>query len=132
MSKALRENFVDIMDERDTLHEDRKKLAKTFKLFAFDGDLDAGLKLCDFTEEVEAKEKSKDQFKDKMDRTVEEAWTLCQKVEKGMSKAATKDEMTDDHAEAEHYRRQRDDMKKMLEEKENQIKNLKKEVAVRK
>ena len=132
MSKALRENFVDIMDERDHLHEDRKRLAKIFKSFALDGDLDAGLKLWEFTEDVETKEKSKDQNKDRMDRTVEEAWTLCQKVEKGMSKAATKDDIIDDHAEVEHYRRQQDNLKRQLEEKENQIRNLKKDVAARK
>ena len=131
MSKALRENIADIMDERDHLHEDRRRLAKTFKSFALDGDLDSGLKLWDFTEDVETKEKNKDQNKDRMDRTMEEAWSLCQKVEKGMSKAA-KEDSADNQEEIEYYKRQQETMKRELEEKENQIKNLKKEIATRK
>lgn len=59
MTKHLRENLADILDEREKMRDDRKRIAKVFTSFALDGDLDSGLKLLSFTSEVDEKEKSK-------------------------------------------------------------------------
>ena len=48
-----------------------------------------------------------------------------------MSKAA-KEDSVDNQEEIEYYKRQQETMKRELEEKENQIKNLKKDIATRK
>lgn len=80
MTRSLRENLASVLDERERLHEDRKKLSKIFTSFALDGDLDSGMKLLNFSNEVDAKEKNRDP----MDSTVEDTWALCQKLEKGL------------------------------------------------
>jgi hypothetical protein len=79
MTRSLRENLASVLDERERLHEDRKKLSKIFTSFALDGDLDSGMKLLNFSNEIDAKEKNRDP----MDSTVEDTWALCQKLEKG-------------------------------------------------
>jgi len=79
MTRNLRENLASVLDEREKLHEDRKKLSKIFTSFALDGDLDSGMKLMTFSAEIDGKEK----VRDPMDSAVEETWALCQKLEKG-------------------------------------------------
>jgi len=55
ITKSVREGLFEVLEEREKLHEDRKRVARIFSSFALDGDLDAGIKLLDFAAEVESK-----------------------------------------------------------------------------
>ena len=82
MTKGLKDSLCDVLDDREKVCNDRAKMAKAFRQFALHGDLDSGLKLLSFVDDLDTAEQ------DALDTMADEAWFLCQKVEKTVEKLA--------------------------------------------
>jgi hypothetical protein len=80
MARGLKDCLSDVLDDREKVCNDRSKMAKAFKAFALMGDLDSGMKLLGFVDDLDVAEQ------DALDAAADEAWFLCQKVEKGALK----------------------------------------------
>jgi hypothetical protein len=132
MSKVLRECIADLLDDREKNTSDRAKVAKLFKSFALDGDLDAGLRLLSDADEVAKKVESlkkhgtSDEDLDPMEIAAEDAWYLVQKLEKGTMKLlkAGGDAGSNAAEEVEFLRKSHKKMKRELEEKERELQAL--------
>ena len=128
MTRNIRENLTEILEERERLYEDKKKVSKLLTSFALDGDLDCGLKLLSITS---SEERGKE-----MDDTAENTWALCQRLEKGLTRflknpgeVPSTTAVSDNAAEIEHLKRSQKKMKKELEEKEAAIEALKQQLS---
>jgi len=82
MANGLKDCLSDVLDDREKVCNDRMKMAKAFKQFAVLGDLDSGMKLLSFVEDLDSGEQ------DALDAAADEAWFLCQKVDKLTNKLA--------------------------------------------
>jgi hypothetical protein len=132
MSRNLRECISDLLDDRDKTGSDRSKMAKLFKSFALDGDLDAGLKLLtdadDVIKKVDHQKQQQQQAEnadeiDQAEAAAEDAWYLVQKLEKGTMKLlkAGGDVASNAADELEYLRKAQKKMKRELEEKEKEL-----------
>jgi hypothetical protein len=98
MSTGLRECVVDILDDRDRMKSESNQLAESFRSFALDGDLDAGLTLMAHFDAVRAKaERAReaqnsdvlvpdDADDDKIEAIADDAIYLAQKLERNLTK----------------------------------------------
>lgn len=82
MAGGLKDCLSDVLDDREKVCNDRMKMAKAFKAFAILGDLDSGMKLLSFVDDLDTGEQ------DALDAAADEAWFLCQKVDKLTNKLA--------------------------------------------
>lgn len=94
ISHNLKECISDLLDEREMVSKQRKDTAEAFKLFAIDGDLDAGLALwsqMDAFLEKEARKAATNGTgqEDHMDLAAEDAWYLASRLDKSMQKMAS-------------------------------------------
>jgi len=97
MSRTLKECVSEILDEREKVATHRVKMAKSFKAFVLEGDLDAGLRLLADSDEVQAKHAKKlqalaasqgggadaddgDAEKDPFELAADDAWIIANKV----------------------------------------------------
>lgn len=98
MSTGLRECVVDILDDRDRMKSESNQLAESFRAFALEGDLDAGLTLMAHFDAVHAKaERAReaqnsdvlvpdDADDDKIEAIADDAIYLAQKLERNLTK----------------------------------------------
>lgn len=99
MSRSLKECVSEILDEREKVATYRVKMAKSFKQFVMEGDLDAGLRLLVDADEVHAKQAKKlealaasqegDEVadeKDSFELAADDAWIIANKLERGTIK----------------------------------------------
>lgn len=86
MSKSLREYFSDIIDERERIADEKLKIADKFTNFVLNGDLDAGLSILEHSEAVRLDSETKSPEQEQLDGNVEEAWNLCNRMERGLAK----------------------------------------------
>jgi len=94
ISHNLKECISDLLDEREVNMKQKKETAEAFKLFAIDGDLDAGLLLWNQMDTFLEKEVRKAATngtgqEDHMDLAAEDAWYLASRLDKSMQKMAT-------------------------------------------
>jgi hypothetical protein len=82
MANGLKDCLSDVLDDREKVCNDRIKMAKAFRAFAVMGDLDSGMKLLSFVDDLDGA------GQDALDAAADEAWFLCQKVEKMTGKIA--------------------------------------------
>ena len=82
MTGGLKDSLSDVLDDREKLTNDRAKMAKSFKAFALDGDLEAGERMLEFFDFIEPGEQ------DALDAAADEAWFLCQSVDKQVQRLA--------------------------------------------
>lgn len=95
-SRNLKECVSDLLDEREENAKNLIDYAKSFKLFALNGDLDEGLNLLNNMDDILKKDKNKadtnDQIINKQDDSndmeaiAEDAWYFAQKIEKNIAK----------------------------------------------
>mmetsp|Transcript_34749 Transcript_34749/g.35444 ORF Transcript_34749/g.35444 Transcript_34749/m.35444 type:complete len:405 (+) Transcript_34749:97-1311(+) len=122
MTRSLRECLSDLLDEREQLVAEKSKVAKAFNSFVLSGDMDAGLKIMSHVDEISLKEKKKsvDNEQDIMEAAADEAWYLCQRLEKTTSKMSKTGEFhTND--DTDHLRKQIKKLQKELEEKDREL-----------
>lgn len=136
MSRGLRECLSDLLDDRVRHRTDNMDVAKMISAFALDGDLDEGLKLLLYVDNVKAaaaKRENKNNeddggdkadATDKMEASADDAWYFAQKVEKGLVKiisgnnSAGAGSSASAAEEVEQLRRQLKKLKKEVEEKD--------------
>ena len=144
MSHGLKECLSDLLDERERMSADKVKVAKAFSAFALHGDLDAGLKLLQHVDEINLKERKKkngDVEHDVMEAAADEAWYLCQRLEKSAHKLLKSGigESTNNNSnnistaqleELEMLRQQKKKLQKELEEKDAQLEAMKSKIRM--
>lgn len=95
MSKNLKDRLADLLDEKEKQFVHRLKMAKLFRAFSLNGDLDSALKLLTDADEVTQKDEKRRNYalnkgerkeRDESDHNADEAWTLALKLEKSAAK----------------------------------------------
>jgi hypothetical protein len=131
MSRGLKECLADLLDDREKTYLNRSVMARSFKQFTMDGDLDAGLSLLADAEEViliEEKKKSNGNKKpkDESELLVNEAWMLAQTLQKSAMQLLKAGGDTGSNAteEFEFLKKSQMKMKRELEEKERELQSL--------
>lgn len=98
MSKLLKDRLADLLDEKEKTFVHRLRIAKLFRTFSLNGDLDSALKLIADADEVSAKDEKRRHYalnigertdKDESDINADEAWTLALKIEKSCMRLST-------------------------------------------
>jgi hypothetical protein len=150
VTHTLKECLSDVLDDRERLMTDNEKASKAFLAFALSGDLDAGLKLFAHAEETEAIKKQKQKQKgsksekvlekvtrqEQMDAASEDAWYLCQKVEKYTAKllkselgsGALGENVPAGTGEVEYLRKLKVKLQKEIEERDRELEYLREQV----
>ena len=123
MSRSLRESIAILLEEREKLQSDKKTLIAGFTSFALDGDIDAALKLMSLVDEY--KSPVHQQIQEEWEIANEDAWYLCQRVEKSALKLFRAGDPASAAAEEmEQMRKQLKALKKDLLIKESEIEVL--------
>ena len=95
MTKILKDRLADLLDEKEKQFVHRLKMAKLFRSFSLNGDLDSALKLLTDADEVTTKDEKRRNYalnigerkeRDESDTNADEAWTLALKLEKSATK----------------------------------------------
>jgi hypothetical protein len=103
MSKGLREYFHEIIDERERLADEKLKYADRFSNFILNGDLDAGMRLMDTTEQSMQEEEAKSPEQEHADAVVEKAWNLCNRMERGLAQVLKSNKKDHEEAPSERF-----------------------------
>jgi hypothetical protein len=121
MSRSLRESVASILEEREKLQSDRAKLVAGFTSFALDGDLEAALTTMSLVDAI--KSPLQTTLHDEWEVATEDAWYLCQRVEKSAIKLL-KSTDGDTADELDHLRKTVKMLKKDLQLKETEVEQL--------
>ena len=94
----LQDRLADLLDEKEKTFVHRLRIAKLFRSFSLNGDLDSAMKLLSDADEVAQKDEKRRNYalnkgaregKDESDANADEAWTLALKLEKGAVKLSS-------------------------------------------
>lgn len=123
MSRSLRESIAILLEEREKLQSDKKTLIAGFTSFALEGDIDAALNLMHLVDESNSP--LQQQIQEEWEIATEDAWYLCQRVEKSAFKLFRAGDPASAAAEElEHLRKQVKALKKDLQAKETEVEML--------
>eukprot|EP01041_Mallomonas_annulata_P010390 gene10390-21669_t len=123
MARNLRECLSDLLDDREQMVAERSKVAKAFNTFVLHGDMDSGLKIMAHVDDLHTKEKRRsaaDNEQDIMEAVADEAWYLCQRLEKNSSKLAKSDN-SNIPEDLEYLQKKMKKLQKELEEKNREL-----------
>ena len=123
ISHGLRDTVADVLDAREKAELESVRRAKSFKSFALDGDLDAGLELLDCMDEIiRCHEQT---VIDSEKELLEDTFSTAKRLERGFAKLLkagdTGGNATD---EIEALRKMQKRMKDDLKEKEREVESL--------
>lgn len=82
ISRGLRESLGEMLQDREKAKKDEEKVAKMFKAFTMDGNLEEGLRLIEHFDGLQKKTLTKEN--DDEETSADDAWYLAQKLEKSL------------------------------------------------
>ena len=127
MSRTLRESIALLLEEREKLQMDKKKMVEGFEIFALQGDLDAAMKVLSVVDE--SKTPIHMQQEEEWEAATEDAWYLCQRVEKSALKLLKSGDSSGAAAEEVDYlRRNVKTLKRDLQQKEKEVEQLRAQI----
>jgi hypothetical protein len=115
MSRSLRESITVLLEEREKMQSDHKKMISAFTNFTLHGDLDAAMSLMNLVDE--SKTPMQQQMMDEWEVASEDTWYLCQKVEKSILKLIKAGDTSASADEVDTLKRQLRALRKDLDKK---------------